>query len=352
MPAYQYGPKRRRFGIPWRVIWILGALIVIAIAGVLITHHIYNNDLKAVGVSQKSQVFTVNSGSSVKEISDDLEKAHLIRSAWAFQLYVHSKELSSKLQAGTYAFSPSDDTPTIVSILTKGRVSTELVTIYPGERIDQIRTALINYGFKPADVDSALNPAQYANLPVMAFKPPNVNTLEGLLWPDSWQKDATSPPSDIITQSLQEMGQHLTPDVQAAFAAQNLNVYKGLILTSIVLQEVNNPTDQAQAAQVFLSRLKGNINLDSDATASYGAIEDGKTPSNKYDSPYNTYLHKGLPPTPISTINLSSLSGTTHPANTNWLFFVTGDNGTTYFSTNAQDQQTNTQKYCHKLCSQ
>jgi UPF0755 protein len=92
--------------------------------------------------------------------------------------------------------------------------------------------------------------------------------------------------------------------------------------------------------------------LGSDVTARYGAISAGKAPSLSYDSPYNTLLHPGLPPTPISTISISALAAAAHPAPTNWLYFVTGDDGTTYFSTNLKDHQALTQKYCHKLCGE
>jgi len=129
-------------------------------------------------------------------------------------------------------------------------------------------------------------------------------------------------------------------------------VYQGLTLASIVEQEVNKPTDQTQVAQVFLSRLKSGMTLGSDVTANYGAIEAGQSPKLSYDSPYNTLIHTGLPPTPISTINTGALNAAAHPATTNWLYFVTGDDGTTYYSTTLQDHQTQTQQYCHKLCSQ
>ncbi|HZL08189.1 MAG TPA: endolytic transglycosylase MltG, partial [Candidatus Dormibacteraeota bacterium] len=192
----------------------------------------------------------------------------------------------------------------------------------------------------------------YSDLPALAYKPANVTTLEGLLWPDSFQKNSSTAPSFIIRESLVEMGQHLTPDVQAAFASEGLTTYQGLTLASIVEQEVNKPTDQTQVAQVFLSRLKANTTLGSDVTANYGAIEAGQPPNLRYDSPYNTLIHNGLPPSPISTVSLNALTAAAHPAATNWLYFVTGDNGTTYFSTNLQDHQTQTQQYCHKLCGQ
>jgi len=330
--------------IPRRVWWLVIALVVIFVSGAAISRHVYDVNLQAVSADQTTKLFTVDNGDSVKQISDKLEQQHLIRSAWAFQLYVHSKDDGNELQAGTYALAPSQDVPSIVKALTQGRVSVRLVTILPGRRIDQVRADLINDGFSPSSVDQALDPGQYADLPVLAFKPADVNTLEGLLWPDSFQKDSTTSPAFIIRESLVEMGQHLTPDVQAAFAGESLNTYQGLTLTSIVEQEVNKPGDQTQVAQVFLSRLKAGSSLGSDVTANYGAIKAGLAPNLSYDSPYNTLIHPGLPPTPISTINSSSLSAATHPASTNWLYFVTGDNGTTYFSTNLQYHQTQTQQ--------
>ncbi len=348
MTRYHHRKGRQR--IPRRVIWILSGLIVAMLLGAIFSYHVYETGLQPVSNNQTSQIFTVKRGSTVKEISDNLEKSHLIRSSWALQLYVHKEELGQQMKAGTYALSPDLGTKKIVGVLTKGQVATQLVTILPGRRIDQVRADLINSGFAPAAVDNALQPGQYADVPVLAFKPANVNTLEGLLWPDSFQKDPSTDPSYIIRESLVAMGQHLTPDVQTAFAAEGLNTYQGVTLASIIIQEVNKPADQTQVAQVFLSRLKSGSTLGSDVTARYGAIAAGKRPSLSYDSPYNTLIHKGLPPTPISTISQNSLNAATHPAGTAWLYFVTGDNGNTYFSTNLQDHQTQANQYCHKLC--
>jgi UPF0755 protein len=316
----------------------------------ILASHLYNDGLKPVSDSQKTQIFTVEKGSTVKQIGASLHEEKLIRSAWAFQLYIHSKNLGNKLQAGTYALSPSAGTPQIVGTLTKGQVATRLVTILPGRRIDQVRADLINDGFTPDAVDRALDPALYADMPVLQYKPAGVNTLEGLLWPDSYQKQDDTDPEVIIRESLKAMGVHLTPDVQAAFAAEGLTTYQGVTLASIVIKEVNKPTEQAQAAQVFLSRLKQGMPLGSDVTAIYGSLQADKGSNINYDSPYNTHLHAGLPPGPISTISQSSLNAAAHPAGTNWLYFVTGDDGTTYFSSTLQEHEALTDKYCHELC--
>ncbi len=337
-------------GVPRRIWWLVVILVTLAMVGMVVARQVYTQGLKPVSSSQSTQIFTVKKGASLKQIAADLQDARLIRSAWSFELYVHSKELSGKLQAGTYALSPSAGVQSIAKTLTQGRVTTKLVTILPGRRIDQVRADLINAGFDPDAVDRALDPNNYGDLPVLAFKPSSVNSLEGLLWPDSYQKQPETDPSVIIRQSLQAMGDHLTADVQAAFAAQGLTTYQGVTLASIVVQEVDKPSDQATAAQVFLSRLKAGTPLGSDVTVRYGAIAAGREPSLDYDSAYNTHVHPGLPPTPISSISACGLAAATHPAATDWLFFVSGDDGTTYFSHTQAEHDALTQKYCHKLC--
>lgn len=348
MARYKSSQKYPR--IPRRIWFLLVGIICLMIVGAVVVRQIYYKGLEPVSTNQSTQIFTVERGANVKQIASDLEEAKLIRSAWAMQLYIHSKELGEKLQAGTYALSPSQSAPEIVTTLTKGKVATRLVTILPGRRIDQVRADLINSGFAPNAVDRALVPNQYSDLPVMAFKPMDVNTLEGLLWPNSYQKDSSTSPSTIIRASLIEMGQKLTAEVQADFAAQGLTTYQGLILASVVLQEVGRPEDQNQAAQVFLTRLKAGMMLGSDVTAKYGSVLAGRAPDLTYDSLYSTSLHAGLPPTPISTVNESSLFAATHSATTTWLYFVAGDDGTTHFSATLEEHEALTKKYCTKLC--
>lgn len=343
---------RSKKRIPRRV-WLVFLVLVVLFIGVsVVVTKVYNDKLKPVNNINKTVIVTIKSGSSIKQIGDQLEKDGIIQSSWALQLYVDTMNFSSALQAGTYALSPDESTQAIVQTLVSGSIQTNLVTILPGIRIDQVRNDLINYGYSPTEVASALDISNYSSLPLMAFVPKNVSSMEGLLWPDSFERTGGTPLSSIITESLNEMASHLTPSVQADFASEGLTTYQGLILTSIVNQEVNKPSDQTQVAQIFLSRLKSGAELQSNVTAFYGAIEAGQTPSISYSSAYNTYQHSGLPPTPISTISLSALNAVTHPADTDWLYFVTGDNGVTYYSTTLSQQQSNTAAYCHKLCGQ
>src|SRR4051812_32407782 len=127
-----YYADRRRVAVPKRIWWLLLVLLGLMIVGALLARHVYYQDLKPLSSNQTSQVFMVEKGSSVKQIAAGLQDHELIKSAWAFQLYVHSKELGAQLQAGTYAFSPSASVPQIVGTLTRGQVKTNLVTILPG----------------------------------------------------------------------------------------------------------------------------------------------------------------------------------------------------------------------------
>lgn len=330
--------------------YFLLVFLLVVILSALVAVVSYYRDLRPVSHSQQTQSVVIRQGASLDEIAAQLQKAGLIHSQWAFKVYVTVQHARNALQAGTYSLSPSESLQQIVNQLSHGSVSVSTVTILPGQRLDQVRTSLINDGFKPAEVDIALNPATYPDNPTLNDKPPSAS-LEGFLYPDTFQKAANTTASMIISQSLAEMSHHLTPDIRSAFAKQGLTTYQGIILASIVEQEVATQSDRDQAAQVFLKRLAQGHVLGSDVTARYGAIMAGLSPSITYDSAYNTLIHVGLPPTPISNVNDSSLRAVAFPAATDWLYFVTGDNGVTYFSKTFAEQQANTAKYCHALCA-
>lgn len=229
-------------------------------------------------------------------------------------------------------------------------VAVDLITILPGQRLTQIREAFIKAKFDPAAVDAALDPANYAGNAALSDKP-NGASLEGFLYPDSYQKDANTDPKKIISQSLMQMATKLTPNLRAAYTRQGLTVFQAITLASVVEQEVSNQSDRAKAAQVFLKRIQVDMPLGSDVTAYYGSLAEGQKPSLTYDSPYNTLIHKGLPPGPISNVSSSSLTAVAQPADTDWLYFVAGDDGNTYFSKSLEEHDALAKQYCHKLCN-
>lgn len=334
---------------PKRLTLVLGISLAVIIGTTVLVRQFYYRQLTPVSKNEITKLITVEQGSSVDTIASQLEKAGLIRSAWAFKLYVSSKQVRSDLQAGTYSLSPSQTVEQIVAQLTHGKIATDKITILPGQRLDQIKQTFINAGFSEDEVNTALDPSQYAGNSALVDKPASAS-LEGYLYPDTFQKDANTTVKEIVTQSLALMENQLTPDLRSAFAKQGLSTYQGIILASMVEQEASTTSDRQQVAQVFISRLKQNMMLGSDVTAFYGAVIAGQPRSTKYDSAYNTLIHKGLPPTPISNVNAVSLQAVAHPASTDWLYFVAGDDGTVHFSKTFEEHQQLIQQYCHKLC--
>jgi len=334
-----------------RVLVSFSVVVIVLVGATVAVWRFYDANLQPVSSQGTAQIVTIESGASPTSIANLLHKKGLIRNAWTFERYVQSKGVSADLQAGTYTLSPAQSVSDIVAQLTHGKVSTQLVTILPGQRLEQIKQSLINDGFSEADVNAALDPSAYADSPALVDKPKG-NSLEGYLYPDSFQRTDNTKASTIVQESIAEMQTHLTPDMRAAFAKEGLSTYQGIILASIITQEVSKPADRAQAAQVFLKRLSIGMPLGSDVTAMYGSRLAGQGTSLAYDTPYNTRIHTGLPPTPISNVDNSALQAVAHPASTDWLYFVAGDDGTTYFSTTFQQQQAYTQQYCHKLCAQ
>ncbi|HET7320297.1 MAG TPA: endolytic transglycosylase MltG [Candidatus Saccharimonadales bacterium] len=336
-----YSLKRRRTN--WRkvVVSVVAAALVVTVAAGFTAWGHYRSNLRPRDNDQTTYNIVIPTGSTPRQIGSQLKVAGLIRDGRTFEIYVRVHNFTDKLQAGTYAISSSMSVQQIVSKIANGDIVKNLLIILPAQRIDQIKDVFINAKFDKVAVDKAFGADQYRDIPVLADLPAGAS-LEGYLYPDTFQKDATTDPAVIIRQSLQEMNSHVTADVKAAFAAKGLSTYQGITLASIVENEVSKPSDRQQVAQVFLSRLKQGIRLQSDITANYASLVG--------DDAYNMYNHDGLPPGPISNVSDVSLQAVAHPANTNWLYFVTGDNGTTYFSSTSQEHEKLVQQYCHKLC--
>lgn len=325
-----------------RLLALAIGLLLVVVVGSLLVNHSYSHRLRPVSDSATTQYITVAAGASPTDIGQLLFDSHLIRSADAFVWYVTTHNQRDKLQAGTYRLAPNMSTPTIANMIANGKVASDLVTIIPGQTLTQIRKTFITAGFTVNAVDAALQADRYAGNAALADNPPNA-TLEGFLYPDSYQKTSATTPEQIITQALGEMQSRVTPDIRSGFAQQGLSVYQGVTLASVVEQEVPGQADRTQVAQVFLSRLKQGMRLGSDVTRNYAKAAN--------DPSYDTFQVPALPAGPIGTISDGSLQAVAHPAGTDWLYFVTGDDHHTYFSHTYAEHQALVAKYCHDLCS-
>lgn len=301
-------------------------VLVIAVAGYFGVRRLYEQNLQPVDIAATDDiVYTLETGTTPAQVAAELEVKELIRSARAFEQYVRSNKLSEDFKAGTYRLKKSMTVSEIVSILTEGRVAKDLFTILPSQSLSRIKQSFIAQGFDAAEVEQALQPEAYNGHPALVDKPAGAS-LEGYVYPDSYQliKGETTPIT-IIGQALDEMAEALTPDIRAGLTAQGLGVYDAIKLASIVEGEVsgNKPGERPQVAQVFLSRLRIGMMLQSNAT-DLAAEERGES--------YDTYKIAGLPPEPISNVTVSALQAVANPAKSDYLFFVSGRDCQTRFS--------------------
>ena len=314
----------------------------------------YEDNVKPLSQQASEILVTIPQGHTTNQIADLLQAKGVIKSAAAFEWYILFSNLRNNLQAGEYILSPSYSVEQIANKIVDGQINTKKLTILPAKRLDQIKTAFADSGYDQSEIEAAFNPALYANHPALEYKPAEAS-LEGYLYPETFHKMSSTPATEIIRKSLDQMDLALTDDIVNRFQQQGLSVHEGIILASIVEQEAPSFEDRKIIASVFLNRLKQGMVLGSDVTYHYAAAITGQEPTPFIDSPYNTRMYSGLPPGPIGNVSSGSLEAVANPAVTDYLFFVAGDpvDGVSevYYSKTQAEHEALARQYCHELCS-
>lgn len=291
----------------------------------------------------------IKKGDSVSRIGEKLKEVGLIRSVQTFRIYSELTGTKARLQAGAYAISKNLSVGEIIDRMSTGKTDEIDVTILPGKTLADLKKDLEAKGFSGTEIDAAFSSTY--DVPILAEKPLDQD-LEGYIFPETYRISAGDDVKVLIEQSLQQMQKVVTEnDLKNRFHNKNLSVHQGLTLASIVQKEAPEPQTQKQVAQVFLKRLSIDMLLQSDTTFIYPAKKAGKTPSVDYDSPYNTYIHKGLPPGPIQNFNLSAMLAIADPAPGDYLYFLADKDGNTYFAHTAEEHAANVKKYCTDHCN-
>lgn len=343
----RYGGRRKR----WLILGIILVPIVCGVVASVSAWQWYQDSLKPLNEAETSTVLiNVEVGTTEDQISTQLEQKNLIRSAAAYRLYVRLNRVGGVMKAGGYELSPSLSVAEIVDVFRRGEVAVDLVTIVPASRLDQIQKTFREAGYSESEIIAALNPKAYPDHPALVNLPDGA-TLEGYLYPDSFQRSADTTLETIVALSLDEFAKAATPElVRQLKDAHGLSLHQAVILASIVEREVGNDNDRSKVAQVFLKRFKMGMSLGSDPTALYGALLFNIEPSVFADTPYNTRFYAGLPPGPINSVSESSLKAVAYPADTDYLYFVSGDDGVTYFSRTLEEHEALTAQHCIELC--
>ncbi|MDA8081246.1 MAG: endolytic transglycosylase MltG [Actinomycetota bacterium] len=321
-------------------------MVLVAVAAVLIVVAIsYGYYRSQVGGGTSRTLVTVEAspGEGLGQFAGTLASRGVIGSSLIFRIWLRSQP-TVILQAGTYKFNLDAPYSKILAIVSKGPILDKLV-IPDGLTLAQIADRV---GKLPGH--SAAHFLQLATSGKVRspFEPSSVNTLEGLLYPDTYSFDPSTPDSQILTMMVdafvtQAHKLGLTPQT----TEDNLSAYQIVTLASLIEKEAVYPGDGNKVARVILNRLSQNMKLQLDSTVVYAL---GNTTTRlsladlKVQSPYNTYLNSGLPPTPISIPSESALKAALAPAKGNWLYYVVVQkNGQEAFSSTYAEQLANEQ---------
>jgi UPF0755 protein len=295
------------------------------------------------------QLVMIESGSTPTDIANLLKEKELIRDTTAFLWYSRFEGVQNLLQAGTYRLSPSESTPQIVEHLSSGRVDTFSITFLPGATLADNRKVLIGAGYDASVVDAAL--AKTYDSPLFAGKPASAD-LEGYIYGETYSFGTDTIVEAILEHVFDEFyGVIEKNDLVAKFKAQDLTLYEGITLASIVQREASpKADDMPQIAQVFYSRLAMGMPLGSDVTYQYIADKTGVARDPNLDSPYNTRRYAGLPPGPISSPGEKALKAVANPASGDYLYFLSGDDDITYFGRTLEEHEANITNHCQEKC--
>ena len=320
------------------------------------------------------QKFEIKTNQTINDIAENLKKAGLIRSDFAFKTYLKLSSKSAKIKAGTYSLRANLSAKEIVEQMEKGVASSEVfnLTVLPGETLKDIKQKLIKLGYLSEQIDTALlkkydspvlkglydsegkltNPAQPVNV-----------ALEGYLYGETYQFYKGETVEHIFETMINQLNSVIVANnIEEKFQKRGFSLREGLILASIIQKEAHSE-DMPGVSMVFQNRLKVGMTLGSDVTATYSADlvnpnRDRNDPNNNLrvletDNLYNTRKHTGLTPGPICSPGITAILAVAEPDENkrSMRYFLTGDDGKMYYSVTDTEHTQKIRDYCQKLCS-
>lgn len=301
--------------------------------------------------SAKQVQFTVKPGIGGNQIGTELADAGLVKSLNGWKIWTKLKQTtdsSGGFKAGTYQVSPEESLTDIAAKIWDGEIMQVDFTIPEGWSTMQMGKYFESQGyFSATEFAEAVRNIPYDQYP---WLPQDLPILEGFLYPDTYKisSDLTNNPQGIIKTMLNRFEKIALPVYEAA--QTDLSLLDWVSLSSIVEKEAVIGEERALIAGVFTARLNQGMRLESDPTVEYGlGIRQTADQPLTYaqvgtPSPYNTYLNRGLTPTPIAAPGIASLKATLEPDSTEYLFFVARYDGTHVFSKTLSEHEAATRE--------
>ncbi len=328
-----------------KLIAIITASVILLLIVIGVIYYLW---AESGGNTGKKVNLMVYNGETIDGLSSELSNLKIIRSQFAFLIYLHLHQPPT-LIAGDYQMREDLSFSALYSILKHGPTDFSLI-IPPGLTVAQIADrvgqipGMSSFKFlqvaQEGQITSPYEPVSVRGTP---------NGLEGLLGAATYEVSPNESYVILLNQMIQNFNLQakslgLNP---SGVYTDNLTAYQVIVVASIVREEAGLNSDRPKVARVILNRLNDSMLLQMDSTVRYAIGDPPRAPNLndlKINSPYNTYLFKGLPPTPISTVDSYDINAVLSPATGSWLYFVVvSPNGQEAFATTYQQQLQNEQ---------
>ena len=325
---------------------LLGALTSLVAGAILLwmTLEIYTSHRDC---TRPAPIVSVPAGHSALKIAQILHSNGVVRHSWFFEWYVRLAGGAKSLQAGEYRFGEPLNLPQVLDKLRRGLVYYYRVTIPEGLTMAEVAERLAHRGLGS---ENAFQQAMQQGRLVGDLDPVAQN-LEGYLFPETYFVSLKMEEEQMVRAMVSGFRDIWTSQRSQRVQELNLTTRDVITLASLIEKETALSEERPLISAVFHNRLRKNLKLACDPTVIYAVTlqreYDGVIHQSdlELDSPYNTYLYPGLPPGPIANPGLDSIDAALHPAQVDYLYFVSQNNGGHFFSSNYRDHRRAVQRY-------
>lgn len=319
------------------------AALLAAIAGVLYARL----DERYQGYEGPEQFVDIPSGAGARAIGHLLADAGIVRDEWTFRLAVYVTGTSRQLKAGEYRFTGPISPKDVARTLARGDIFLRPVTFPEGLTIREMARLYEARGLGSAEAfeSAASDPA-----PIAAIDP-EAPDLEGYLFPETYNLPRKASADALVAQMVDRFLKVFDEEKRRVAEERGLTVRQVMTLASLVEKETAVPEERPLVAAVYLNRLRIGMPLQADPTVIYALTRENQYDGNltrqnlQFDSPYNTYRYPGLPPGPIAAPGRASIEAVLQPAEVDYLYFVSRNDGSHVFARTLAEHNRNVREW-------
>ena len=300
--------------------------------------------------SPENVIFTIDPGKSASSVADDLRKRGIIEQKWPLLIGYRLYFSSLTIKAGEYSFDLPLPPRRILEMITQGKTTLYSLTLHEGltrrEMAPQVAEQL--------QIDSDRFIEESGKIRLLNGWDSEALNLEGYLFPETYHLPAGSSAREVVSAMVAQFKRIFSPVMKHRAEELGLSIRDVVILASLIEKETAVEDERTLVSAVFHNRLRRNMKLDCDPTIIYALKEQDSFDGNlrrrdlQWDHPYNTYTRAGLPPGPIANPGKNSLLAALYPADVDYLYFVSKNDGRHHFSASYREHVNAVNEYQRK----